>query len=78
MVRPGKRNKRLMDDRSMWERVARRLESAARKTDHPFALLRANVLLRAGQPVLWTGPRLTGLWLRARGVLEALGINDKN
>jgi hypothetical protein len=58
-----------------WEHVARRMESDAKKTCHPYALLRVRVLVQRGQPVLWTSPRLVGLWLRARTVLEAIGIH---
>ena len=60
-----------------WEHVARRLESVAKTKDHAYALLRVKVLLRAGRPVLWTSPRLTGLWIRARSVLEAIGIHER-
>lgn len=61
-----------------WEHVARRMESEARKSECPYALLKVRVLLHKGQPMLWTSPRLVGLWLRARTVLEAIGINDGN
>ena len=66
-----------MEERTKWEHIARRLESAAKTEEFACALVRMKVLLRGGLPVLWTSPLLTGLWFRARSIWEAIGFHDR-